>query len=447
MDPGASSPAQSRIGPILLAPGYRPRHVVSIFFVTCVGVSMIEFANILTPLILGQQLHIAPTKQGIVAGTLGATQQIGTLLFVMVAGALADILGRRAMLLWTLIGLFLCLLAYPFVFSVTLLFVLRFLWGLAFAGYSSSSTVAMDIPDNRSRGKFNSLALLVPWLAASGFILVTSRWPGAFRGLGYSAHGALFWTCFLVALFPLSGAIVTAAFFNDPYKRTLSATSAGVADHSRAIFGKIRDVLAYARGNRNFGLILFIGSVARSDTLIIGSFLGLWIVNAGRVEGIDAFTAAKTAGLIAAIRFITKVTGAPLFGVITDKVNRMGLMLASLAMMTAAFGFFGLITNPFGFAMMVAAFLMGFAESAESIASQSLLAQEAPAHLRGSTVGVFSFLGTTTMAGINLLGGYLFDKVGFSSPMLMEGVFHLLVLIISIWILQRDRPRAKGNRD
>jgi MFS family permease len=126
------------------------------------------------------------------------------------------------------------------------------------------------------------------------------------------------------------------------------------------------------------------------------------------------------------------------FGVITDKINRTLFMLVSLALMTVAFGYFGLITNVFGVGMMVGAALIGFAESAEAIASQSLIAQEAPAQLRGSSVGVFTFLGTATLIIINLAGGYLFYKAGFNSPLLMEGAFHFVVLLISVVLLRKS---------
>jgi MFS family permease len=392
---------------------------------------MNEFANVMLPLIYSQQLHLAPAKQGLLAGTLGATQQVGALIFIMAAGALADIYGRRVMLLYTLAGFFLCLLAYPFTPAVWVLFALRFLWGAAFSGYNAGApTIAMDIPDNRSRGKFNSIVLLVPWLAASGFVLAASRWPAGFRSLGASPHAALVAT--------------TLAFFKEPWKRPASASAAGVPARLKAIVSNIATVLDYAKQNKHFGVILFIGSVVRTDTVIIGSFLALWIVNAGRVGGIDAITAAKTAGLVASIRFVTKVVGAPLFGLITDKVNRTLLMLVALGLTTTAFASFGFVKSVFGAGMIVSAMLIGFAESAEAIASQSLIAQEAPAHLRGSSVGVFAFLGTASLMVVNLIGGYLFDKAGFSSPMLMEGVFHLLVLLIAIWMLRKGAaPAAK----
>lgn len=442
MDLTAPTPRQGRIGPILLNPGYGPKQVISFLFVTCVCVSMMEFANVMTPLILGQQLHLAPTKQGLLAGSLGAVQQVGTMMFIMVGGALADTVGRRMTLIWILMGLFFCILAYPFVASILMLFVLRYLWGVAFAGYASAPAIAIDIPQEKSRGKFNAIVLLTPWLAASGFVLVSSRWPAWFKSMGYSPHAALVGSFALAALLPLIGTFTTLAFLNVKSAAPAPKLNLSVLGHVREIVAKIKDVLAHARVNRTYGVSLFIGTVARTDTLIIGSFLSLWVVNAGRVGGVQAVVAVKTAGLIAAIRFVTKVVCAPLFGIINDKVSRTTLMLVSLGMMTGAFWFFGLITNALGTMMMVGAFLLGIAESAEAIASQTLLAQEAPAHLRGSSMGVYSFLGTGSLMAISLTGGYLFDRVGFSSPLLMEGALHFLVLMIALWMLRRGGGRG-----
>jgi MFS family permease len=432
-----SSPAQSRIGPILLSPGYGIKQVLSFLFVTCICVSLNEFANVMLPLVLTQQLHIEPHKQGLVVGTLGAVQQAGTLLCIMAFGALADIYGRRPMLLITLVGFALCMLTYPFISVVFALYVLRFVWGVSFTGYNAGApTIAMDIPDNRSRGKFNSIVLLVPWLSASAFVLLTSHLPSQFRTLGFTPHLSLIAAFGLVALFPLIGIGTTTAFFKEP--RRAPALPGKLLTRMKEMVSNLKVVLKYAGKNRNFGVILFIGSVVRTDTVITGSFLALWIVNAGHGGGVDAITATKTAGLVASIRFITKVIGAPLFGLITDKVNRAMMMLASLAFMTFAFGYFGFVTNVFSIWMMVGAAIIGFAESAEAIASQSLIAQEAPPQLRGSSVGVFTFLGTATLIIINLVGGYLFYKAGFNSPLLMEGAFHLAVLLVSVWLLRKS---------
>jgi MFS family permease len=94
--------------------------------------------------------------------------------------------------------------------------------------------------------------------------------------------------------------------------------------------------------------------------------------------------------------------------------------------------------------MILVAVLIGVAESAEGVTVQSLIAQEAPEQLRGSSMGVFTFLGTISLLAVNLLGGYLFDKMGFSSPMLMEGALHLVMLITAFVILRMGTYGVAG---
>jgi len=438
-------PPQRRIGPILLAPGVSPRQVLVFLFVTSICVFVNEFASVIQPLIFALQLHIPPGRQGVLAGMLGATQQTGMLIFIIAAGALADIFGRKLMLLYVLIGFVLCLIAYPLVPAVWALFILRFVWGLSFTGFSAgAATISMDIPDNSARGKLNSLVLVSNLLAASLLVLPAARLPAFFRGLGLDAHAALVCTFGFVAVIASVGLATVIFFFHEQPKIPKSASSALLLSKSRAVFANIGAVLGHARRDRRFAVILMIGSVVRTDAVIVGAFLGLWIVNAGRLGGIDAIEATKMAGLVASIRFVAKVAGALLFGVVADKVNRMRLMLVALTMTTLAFGCFGLISNVFGMGMILVAVLIGVAESAEGVTVQSLIAQEAPEQLRGSSMGVFTFLGTISLLAVNLLGGYLFDKMGFSSPMLMEGALHLVMLITAFVILRMGTYGVAG---
>jgi MFS family permease len=97
----------------------------------------------------------------------------------------------------------------------------------------------------------------------------------------------------------------------------------------------------------------------------------------------------------------------------------------------------------FGWGMIAVVVLVGLAEGAQSISSQSLIAQEAPAHLRGSSMGVFAFLGTASLMIVNLVGGKLFDKAGYASPMIMESVLHFAVLVAALILLRAGRPTER----
>jgi MFS family permease len=226
-------------------------------------------------------------------------------------------------------------------------------------------------------------------------------------------------------------------------RRSLPPTVRAATGPRPSVAANLRAVFGHARENPRFALILLIGSVVRTDSVILGAFVGLWVVNAGRLEGIDPITATRTAGLLTAIRLVTGAGGLLLFGPVADRWNRVRLVLFAVALTAVGFAAFGLVGDVFGFGMIAVVVLIGIAEGAQSIASQSLIAQEAPVHLRGSSMGVFAFLGTASLMIANLVGGRLFDKAGFASPMLMESALHLAALIAALLLLRAQRSTAR----
>ncbi len=443
-DPVSQRTGQKRIGPILLAAGVEPRQVYVFLLVTCACTFVNEFAMTTQPLIFAQQLHIDPSRQGFLAGMLGTTQQFGTLIFIGLAGSLADIVGRRVMLVMTLLGFWLCLIAYPLIAAVWGLFMLRFLWGVSFTGFTAgAATMAMDCPDNRSRGKFITLILVIPSLVSSGLVKAGGDLPSWLRAAGLGTHGVLTGTFLIISIFSLAGA-AAAYFWLARDGRAGGARGTTIADTRRALFSNIAEVFAHARRNPRFGLILLIGSVVRTDSVILGAFVALWVVNAGRLTGIDAVAATRTAALLGSIRLFTMVAGLVAFGPVADRVNRVWLVLIALAMTAGGFAAFGLISDVSGWGMIAVVTFIGIAEGAQSISSQSLIAQEAPAHLRGSSMGVFAFLGTASLMIVNVIGGRLFDTAGFASPMIMESVLHCAVLAAALILLRAQRAAKRA---
>lgn len=434
---------QKRIGPIVLAPGVEPGQIFVFLGIVCACTFVNEFAMTLQPLIFAQQLHIPPSEQGFLAGMLGTTQQFGTLIFISVAGALADIFGRRVMLVLTLAGFWLCLLAYPLVAVVAALFVVRFAWGVAFTGFTAgSATMTMDYPDNGSRGKFVGLILIVPMAISAVLMLGGSRLPSGLRSLGLHSEGIAIGTFWISSLVALAGLLAAYFLIARDDRTTRSSAAEAVPGATRtataapSVIANLRAVLAHARTHPRFALILLIGSVVRTDSVILGSFLGLWVVNAGRLQGIDPITATRTAGLLASIRLITTVVGLIAFGPIADRTSRVRLVLIAVSLTATGFAAFGFVTDVFGAGMIAVVVFIGIAEGAQSISSQSLIAEEAPAQLRGSSMGVFAFLGTASLMVVNLIGGRLFDKAGFASPMIMEGILHFAVLLAALSLIR-----------
>jgi MFS family permease len=71
---------------------------------------------------------------------------------------------------------------------------------------------------------------------------------------------------------------------------------------------------------------------------------------------------------------------------------------------------------------------LGFAEGASTTIGQTLLGNNAPPALRGSSISVFALVGQLGAIGITFIGGIAYDTIGYSAPFLVVGALNLLVL-------------------
>ena len=210
----ASVPAQRRLGPILLSPGVTPAQILIFTGVVLAASFSNNFANLMQPLLVTEQLRVPSAGQGVVMGALATTQQAAVLLFIALSGALADRVGRRWVLMAALIGFTLCLWTYPLVSALSGLFLLRFAWGAAYTGLTAGgATKMMDYPDNNSRGKFLSLMIITQAGGGALFMaLFSSRIVSWLKSLGLASAEAIHYGFWLMSLVAIAG-LVLALFF------------------------------------------------------------------------------------------------------------------------------------------------------------------------------------------------------------------------------------------
>jgi MFS family permease len=438
---------QRRLGPILLAPGVTPGQILIFFFVICTAIVCERFVGLMQPLLLTDQLKVPAEHQGVVTGLLESTKQAAILLFISFAGALSDRIGRRTVLMMAVAGFGLCFLAYPMITALWALFAIRFAWGASFTGWTAGgATKMMDYPDNSSRGKFVGLMFVVQVGFGALFLaLVGSRLLGWFKDWGFTSAEAIRFGFWVMAAIAFCGAAVAYLFLKPDATVRPGDAKRGMRAELKLLFSNMGEVFAHARQNPRFGLTLLVGLVIRTDTVIVYAFLSLWIVNAARLGGVDAIEATKSAGLLLAILSAAQFITPPIFGYLADKVSRVGLLLTGLLLTTIAFLSFAFVDDVFGPMIIVSVILVGLAEGAQTISAQSLFGQEAPAHIRGAAMGVFAFLGNISVLFINILGGFLFDKVSFNAPFIMEGVLHLIFFIGAVGVVVFNARRARRD--
>ena len=447
----SSAGMQKRLGPILLSPGVTPIQILVFTSVVLAASFTNAFANLMQPLLVTEQLHVATGQQGVVMGALSTTQQMAVLLVIGLSGVLADRFGRRRVLMGALAGFAVCMWIYPLVSVLAALFLMRFAWGASFTGLTAgAATKMMDYPANSSRGKF--LSLMIVTQAGGGAVFMTlfsSRIVSWLKGLGLTSAEAIRYGFWLMSLVAVVGLVVAFVFLakDDPKPDEIGSRSeSGRPGLGETIAGFGR-VLGHARVNPRFAVVLLIGAVIRTDSVVLGAFLGLWIIQAGIAQGVAPIEATKTIGIILAIGQISQFVTPPLFGWLADRMDRLTLLIVAMGMTAIAFGSFGLVSNVFSVWMMVVAVMVGLAEGAQSISANALLGEECPPDIRGAAIGAFTFLGTGSVLIISLLAGYLFDKVGHSAPFVMEGLLNLAVCIAAIALVQKNRRSDRASRE
>lgn len=215
-------PPLNRIGPIQLAPGVQPRHVGVFMAVMTITSCLIGFVTVVQPYLLTEILHVPIVQQGRVTGLLNTAQYGAVAVFIVLAGSLADTIGRKPMLIMAIIGLIVTLVSLPFASSIMALYALRFLMGASTTGHIAGTTTMMvDFPANAARGKFLSLMLVVQAVVQAALVgWLLPHTPAFLVAHGVDKLTALRCSLWILAAIGVVGLIVAVLFLREPPGRS-----------------------------------------------------------------------------------------------------------------------------------------------------------------------------------------------------------------------------------
>lgn len=430
-----------RLGPIRLSPGVEPWHVGVFLLTNTVTSTLIGYVTVVQPYILTQVLHIAVNQQGRLTGLLNAAHYGAVALLIVAAGSLADIVGRKPIVLMGMAGFVITLILLPFAASVAALFALRFFLGAASTGHTAGNTsMTVDFPTNETRGAFIAGAMIVQSIVSAVLVgMLFSRAPAFLVAHGFDPVAALRWSVWGLASL---GAVVTviAVFFLRVPPRPPGVQPRALS--LKSILDTSREVLAHARIDPVFGLILLASFVIRSDFFVTQSFMSVWVMGASKLQGVDPPQALKTVGLCSMTWQLSAAVSPLFLGYIADRFSRMGMLIGSLAFAALAFTATLFVHRVDGIAILVVFGAIGAAEMAQTVSSQAAYGERAPPGLRGSGIGYFVLTGTISVVVISYLSGILFDKLGFIAPFLFLAFLNLLFVAAAIYFLLSRRGRA-----
>lgn len=186
--------------------------------------------------------------------------------------------------------------------------------------------------------------------------------------------------------------------------------------------------------------------VARSDLVILGTFVVLWGTVAGVAEGMDpAVAAGRGAGLFG-LASVASLLWLGLLGSFMDRFNRVTGLIFCTALAAIGYSAMWLVEHPLSAAAIPSFLLLGVGQISAFFGATTLISAEAPRLSRGSVVGAFNMCGAIGIFFASGIGGRLFDSVGPHGPFVLVGGLNAIVMLLAI-IVRVKSPGHIPSRD
>ncbi|MBK1719094.1 MFS transporter [Thiocystis violacea] len=418
-----------RIGPIHLAPTVTRWQAATLLFGAFFSIGLMTFIAIGQTYILNEHLKIPTSEQGTISGDLVFWTEIFALAFFMPAGILVDRVGRRPIFSVGFLLLAATYVLYPRAAEVDDLYLYRIVYALGVVTVASAlSTVLVDYPAERSRGK---MVAMVGLLTGLGIVFTNQFFGGLPKMLtarGLDSIEAGFFTHYAVAALAVVVGIVI-------YFGLQKGTPVRREDRPAV---KDLFISGFAQGRNPRILLSYLAAfIARGDQSINATFLILWGTTAGLAAGMDTAAAVKNGTIIFVLAQVAALVWAPIMGPIMDRMDRVSGL--ALSMVLAAIGNLSviLLVDPRPGSGLIFYILLGIGQISVYLAAQSLIGQEAPIARRGSVLGAFNIAGAIGILLITLIGGRLFDAIDPRAPFILVGIINILLFGVCILVRLR----------
>ena len=408
------------------------------FFSICYGalttIGLLTFISYATTYVLMENLSYQRNQIGTIVGDLQVVAEIALLIIFLPVGLIADKIGRRQVYSFGMFAMGLSYFLYPLATGIGELTMYRIVFAIGMgAATGMLGTVTADYPQNHTRGKMIAVTGI---LNATGVIIVSlvfARLPENFAQMGYDQVTAGMYAMWVVAGMCLITSTVVAL-----------GLQKGTPTEEQKKIPYIQQIKSGLEEGRNPRILLAYASafVARSDLVILGTFLVLWGVATGIDMGMTTSEATKAARLVFVTASISALIASPIIGYLIDKVDR--ILAVSVCMALASAGYLSMffIDNVLDPGARPFFILLGVGQQCAFFAATTLLGQEAPKMKRGAIVGLFNLAGALGILISTGVGGRLFDAIDPSAPFIFIGFCNIFVSLFAIYV-RKVAPRPK----
>ena len=412
-------------------------NVLTFYFACLATIMFASFIPQSQPFLLTEFLGIPPERHGMVSGLLNFWAEIAIIIAVAIFGPLSDRFGRRPITGFGFLVMSAGIALYPHARDVTELLFVRLAYAVGLAAVTTTIVALVaDYVRDESRGRATGLQGVMNGVGAMICVFLLLQLPAILQKSGATAHEAGIQTYSLVALVSLLTGILMLFGLKPGAARAQS-------EHSESLISITRNGLNAAR-DPSIALAYGASFVARGNLMIVGTFFTLWVTNYGTAEmGMSRAEALARAGMIVGIAQGCALMGAPLFGILADKITRIRALIIALLVSAIGYGSTIFIHDPFTTGMIVCAVLIGLGEIGCIITSGVLVAQQAPKSHRGAVIGFFTLSGAVGILVASVIGGYLFDAWRASGPFVF---FSGVALLVLIWAIVLEKRTAQGQQ-
>jgi MFS family permease len=430
----ATPPTSLRFLGLQLSEGIARINVIAFYWAALMGILLSTFVPQMQPLLLSEFLRLPTESHGNVSGTLSFWGEVAIIATVGLWGSLSDRIGRRPVMTMAFVLMAVGISLAPHGTSYDDLLIARVIFCFGVAAFSCTiGALVADYITNSSRGKGAGYLGMCNGFGAMITVLLLLKLPSMItNSYDYSIHDSTLFTYNLVVGITLASALFMWI--------GLSHQKAHHEDKHDGVLKLAKDGLLAAKDP---GIALAYGAsfVARGNLVVVGTFFTLWLSQYGVDNlGMNKADALAKAGTMIAIAQGCALLGAPVFGILADKFNRIWAMVLTLAISSIGYTGTILVDDPFGGLMIACAILIGLGEVGCIISSSVLIAQQAPKRLRGAILGFFNLTGAIGIMVASKVGGALFDSWTEAAPFVIFGIFAFIVLIWAILVKDKIKP-------
>lgn len=381
---------------------------LSVIFVT-VFIDLMGFGILIPilPTFASNQLGISDTGIGVIVGVFSLVQ----FLFNTFLGKLSDRIGRRPILLSTLLMTCSSYIIFSFSDSFFLLFLSRLIAGFGGSNIGVAQAYIADVTSKQERAK--GMGMIG---AAFGLGFVFGPIIGGLLSVyGYAVVG------FASASFSLMAFLFAFFFLPESVKEF---------DKSKKLNFRIIDVkeIASVFANNFFvGMLIFIFFIT---IFSVANIYGTYSILGNKYYG---FTDQQNGYLFGVMGIVGAVIQGGAIKQLSAKFSEKGLVLSGMGFMIAGLGFI-----PFGRGFVDEAVIVALLSVGTGIIQptiMSMISKYSPDHEQGKILGMNQSLAALGRVFGPLWGGFSYDYFGYRFPFLTGALFTFLALIIAVYVL------------